>query len=395
MRKSYLAAALAAATLTLGMTACQQDPQPKHPTQEKPAPKPNPQPEPQPQPEGEFVEIPDAALLKQILALKPSPDTNGDGKLSKEEAAAIKELNFNQETKEFPKELVIKSLKGLEHFTSLEKLDLKNHSVSDTSPIEGLTKLKKLNLGENGISSISTKAMPMLEDLRLYGNPALTVLDLSANRMLEELYLQRTGLTTLDLTGLTKLEKALINESKLENLVCKDLPELERLDAVKNKLTKLAISNLPKLKELHANGNGMTEFTITGCPKLERLNLYANQLKEISLEQAELMFLFLFENKLETLDLSKLPKLFIAKLSSNPFSELSFAGNPIVRDVEVEACPKLEHLNLKNGGYNEEAEYLIVADNGALKKVTCDAGAEETHIKNLFKSNPSVTIVTE
>ena len=87
--------------------------------------------------------------------------------------------------------------------------------------------------------------------------------------------------------------------------------------------------------------------------------------------------------------------LFKLMISENPLRALDCSSNPIIREITAEAMPEMEWVNLKNGDYNEEAQYEIAIDNPKLTKVIVDAGDEETHLKNVFKNNPKVQIVTE
>ena len=201
----------------------------------------------------------------------------------------------------------------------------------------------------------------------------------------------------MDLTPLTELQKILTNRSKLRKITWGQHPKLERIEIVSNQLTSLELSNMPLLKELHANSNQLQSVQLKNLPSLQRLNLYQNYLKQIDLSQGfdKLMFLFVFDNALTEIDLSHLPMLFKLMISENPLRALDCSSNPIIREITAEAMPEMEWVNLKNGNYNEEAQYEIAIDNPKLTKVIVDAGDEETHLKNVFKNNPKVQIVTE
>lgn len=346
-----------------------------------------------PDPQGN-IQFQDANLQRMILEAKPDVDADKDGEISLKEAKTVVELKLGFETKEeVTPDKKITSLEGLQYFTNLESLDLKNQFVSEAQPIEKLSNLIYLRLAGNELKAINLTELTKLEDLRLFGNKQLKEIDLSRCLYLKGLYLQDTSIKELDLTKHKKLELALLNRSKLERVTFDGLPLLENISLVENNLTELSATHLPKLKELHANSNRLTKVTLDGVPSLERLNLYKNQLTDIQFPKLpKLMFLFLFDNQLKAVDLSNLPMLFTFAVSSNPLVELDFSKNPIIRNLEAEQMAKLEKINLYNGNYSDEAEYLILEGNTALKEVIVDKGDEATHVKNIFKNSPSVKI---
>ncbi len=130
----------------------------------------------------------------------------------------------------------IKSLKGLEVFTHLEKLSLfKNKLVSaDLSQLKLLT---ELNLSANRLSSLSLTGLENLKTLYLFKNK----------------------LKTIDLTGLTKLEKVRISNNKLEVLDISSLKSLKKAYFYDNKLEDLILTKLPKLKLIDLKQNPMSD----------------------------------------------------------------------------------------------------------------------------------------
>lgn len=339
----------------------------------------------------------DRNLKKLILTQYPNLDANKDGEISIEEALTVNALDFGHESKEeMGEEEKIYFINGLEEFKNLDTLNLKNQFIKDASPLYRLIKMSALNLGGNDIDQIDLSNMRFLEDLRAYGNHRLTSIDLSYNIELKELYLQSTGIKNIDISMLSKLKLALLNNGELETVNFAGLKSLERIDMVKNKLTTIDASNTPKLKELHANGNAIKNITLAGNPVLERLNVYDNQIETIDLSNCpKLSYLFIFDNKIATLNLGSLPELKQCFVSNNPLKTLDFQVNPLIFSIEAENMPNLEEINLKNNGFNQEAEYIIVYGNPKLKTVRCDKGEEETLLKNIFKNSPGVSIVAE
>lgn len=343
------------------------------------------------------IHFADMVLARRLLAMtEPKIDADGDGKITFEEASVVKELNLGFAEKPESTVDCVTDITGLEYFTSLETLSLKFNSVSDIKPIEGISTLKVLILGENPISSINLDKLGELTDLRLYGTN-ISEIDLSKTPKLESLYLQRTKVSKVDLTPLQSLDQALINKcSNLSELKASNLPSLTRLDAVEGNLTSFEISDCPSLRELHLNSNKLTSIKLNNLNMLMRLNVYDNKLTSIEVSNLPLlMWLFVFDNQISSIDLSANVVLREFRASNNPLTEVNLSTNENLVGLELENMSKMKTLNIKNGYYDEYSEYLIVDGNTALEKVITDTGAEFEHVKKLFANNPKVQVVTE
>ena len=344
------------------------------------------------------VHFTDMVLSRRLLEMtEPKIDADGDGKITFEEAAVVKELNLGFSEKPESSKDCITDITGLEYFTSLETLNLKYNTVSDAKPIEGISTLQVLILGENPISSINLDKLGELTDLRLYGTN-ISEIDLSKTPKLESLYLQRTKVSKVDLTPLQSLDQALINNcSNLSEIKASNLPSLTRLDAVKGNLTSFEISDCPSLRELHLNSNKLTSIKLNNLAMLMLLNIYDNQLTSIDVSNLPfLMRLFVYDNQLTSIDLSANVMLREFRASNNPLTEVNLSTNENLVSLELENMSKMKTLNIKNGYYDEwDSEYNIVDGNTALEKVISDPGAEFELVKKLFANNPKVQVVTE
>lgn len=344
------------------------------------------------------VHFTDMVLSRRLLEMtEPKIDADGDGKITFEEAAVVKELNLGFSEKPESSKDCITDITGLEYFTSLETLNLKYNTVSDAKPIEGISTLQVLILGENPISSINLDKLGELTDLRLYGTN-ISEIDLSKTPKLESLYLQRTKVSKVDLTSLQSLDQALINNcSNLSEIKASNLPSLTRLDAVKGNLTSFEISDCPSLTQLHLNSNKLTSIKLNNLAMLMLLNIYDNQLTSIDVSNLPfLMRLFVYDNQLTSIDLSANVMLREFRASNNPLTEVNLSTNASLVSLELENMSKMKTLNIKNGYYDEwDSEYHIVDGNTALEKVITDPGAEFELVKKLFANNPKVQVVTE
>lgn len=343
------------------------------------------------------IHFADKVLERRLLQMtEPKIDADGDGKITFEEAAAVKELQLGFDLKPESTVDCVTDITGLEYFTSLETLSLKFNSVSDIKPIEGISTLKVLILGENPISSINLDKLGELTDLRLYGTN-ISDIDLTKTPKLESLYLQRTNVSKVDLTPLQSLDQALLNKcSSLTELKASNLPSLTRIDAIECNLKSFEISDCPSLRELHLNSNKLTSIKMTNLAMLMRLNVYDNQLTSIDVSNLPLlMWLFVYDNQLTSIDLSANVPLIEFRASNNPLTEVNLSTNENLVSLELESMSKMKTLNIKNDFYDEYSEYLIVDGNTALEKVITDPGKEFEHVKKLFANNPKVQVVTE
>lgn len=343
------------------------------------------------------IHFADKVLERRLLAMtEPKIDADGDGKITFEEAAAVKELQLGFDLKPESTVDCVTDITGLEYFTSLETLSLKFNKVSDIKPIECISTLKVLILGENPISSINLDKLGELTDLRLYGTN-ISDIDLTKTPKLESLYLQRTNVSKVDLTPLQSLDQALLNKcSSLTEIKASNLPSITRIDAVECNLKSFEISDCPSLRELHLNSNKLTSIKMTNLAMLMRLNVYDNQLTSIDVSNLPfLMWLFVYDNQLTSIDLSANVPLREFRASNNPLTEVNLSTNENLVSLELESMSKMKTLNIKNDFYDEYSEYLIVDGNTALEKVITDPGKEFELVKKLFANNPKVQVVTE
>ena len=343
------------------------------------------------------IQFADKVLARRLLEMtEPKIDADGDGKITFEEAAAVKELQLGFDVKPESTVDCVTDITGLEYFTSLETLSLKYNKVSDIKPIEGISTLKVLILGENPISSINLDKLGELTDLRLYGTE-ISEIDLTKTPKLESLYLQRTNVSKVDLTPLQSLDQALLNKcSSLTEIKASNLPSITRIDAIECNLKSFEISDCPSLRELHLNSNKLTFIKMTNLAMLMRLNVYDNQLTSIDVSNLPLlMWLFVYDNQLTSIDLSANVPLIEFRASNNPLTEVNLSTNKNLVSLELESMSKMKTLNIKNDFYDEYSEYLIVDGNTALEKVITDPGKEFEHVKKLFANNPKVQVVTE
>ena len=212
-----------------------------------------------------IVRIPDANLaaqLRKALGLGPT------ALITKQALAELTTLDASRDSKEeldFP----ISDLTGLEHATQLEELRLWQHrEIRDISPLAGLTKLRKLGLGDNVIRDISPlTGLTELRELHLGGNQIRDISPLAGLTQLWNLALYRNQIRDISpLAGLTQLSTLHLAENQISDIS--------------------PLAGLIQLRDLGFLGLGENQISdispLVGLIQLEKLDLVNNQIRDVT-----------------------------------------------------------------------------------------------------------------
>ena len=159
----------------------------------------------------------------------------------------------------------ISDISAVAGLTNLTWLHLGNNSISDLSPVAGLTNLRQLHLDNNSVSDISAVAgLTNLRQLRLDNN---SISDISA---------------VAGLTNLTYL--SLDNNSVSDISAVAGLTNLRTLNLRNNSVSDIsAVAGLTNLTELSLWGNSVSDISsVAGLTNLARLNLNNNAISDVS-----------------------------------------------------------------------------------------------------------------
>lgn len=144
-------------------------------------------------------------------------DTDGDGRISKEEAAAITEIDCQERE--------ITSLEGIKYMTALTTLNCRYNSIEGILDLSGLKNLKTVNADHNFYSRLD-----------LSGCSALETLVANDNYGYNEQSKMVFTLAEVDLTGCAALKKVSLQDNAITTLSLKDSPELEEINMSMNQL---------------------------------------------------------------------------------------------------------------------------------------------------------------
>ncbi len=188
-------------------------------------------------------------------------DRNSDGKLSAEEIANVKTIEVQNISILEKKDPSIKSLAGVEVFTSLERLFC-------------------------------------------YGQE-INTLDLSNNRELTGLVCSYNYLTRLDISGCTKLETLYCQKNKLKTLDLSNCKQIKYVECYDNEIGTIDVSGCEKLYYFSCGNNNMKNLNVSGCTGLQFLYCSKNQLKKIDVKDCpKLEYLWVYFNPMESIDIS-------------------------------------------------------------------------------------------
>lgn len=197
------------------------------------------------------------------------------------------------------------SLKGIEYFTNLKKLDIygcKNLKIADLSNNEQLTDLRLVYCGLENIDLSNNTALTSvaitsgnLKKLDLSSNSVLTYLDCSENKLTELvvpksiniLRAEDNDLEKLNLSECNSLEYIDIYNNSIEEIDLSNKNNLEEVNAWKNKIRKINLKDTNNIKELYLNNNDLQELDLSECKKLSGVDLSKNKLSYLNLSNNE------------------------------------------------------------------------------------------------------------
>ena len=209
----------------------------------------------------------------------------------------------------------IKSLKGLELATNLERLELHKSPIDDLTPLANLKKLREIDLFDDKISDLTPLAgltqleflrflpvynlqarnkisdltplagLTQLEFLTIWNNEISDLTPLTGLTKLEHLGLSQTQISDIaPLTQLTRLRGLVLGGNKISDITpLAGLTKLRVLDITRNKISDITpLAGLTGLESVILGGNGISDITpLTRLTKLQVLSLYSNQINDI------------------------------------------------------------------------------------------------------------------
>lgn len=257
--------------------------------------------------------------------------------------------------------LGVTNLKGLELFPELTSLSCQGNSGLTSIDLSVVPKLRKLLIGDCGVTSLDFKA-----------NPEMTYIDCSNSKNAGQL-------TTIDVSKCSGLKHLSLRGNKLENLDVTHNPELTMLSFYKNNLSTINLSNNTKLDSLYANNNPkLTSLELNNNTGLTYLSVYSNNMPKLDVTKlTKLQHLLCFSNKLTELDVTQNPSLIELRCYSNQLTQLNVSKNGSLQtldcfinrlsELDVTQNPALTYL----GCYSNQLSQLDLTNNPRLSTLLC------------------------
>ena len=303
-----------------------------------------------------YGEIPDLFFRDFLLV---NFDTDVDGFISEKEAKRVKEMDLSEKS--------FASLKGIEYFTSLEKLVIGDFSGTELDLSKNVI-LKELYCSGYNLSALDLSKNNMLEVLTCRFNN-LQTLNLPESKRLKFLNCSNARLSSVNLSGFEFLEEFIfipdyngyyhsiekleitnssikrINCQEVKNLIISNLPNLELL-SVKNSYGisgnhVVDLTKSTKLKTIVLVGIDC-EIKTNLCPDLETLicESYADLSKNTALKYLDIS---VPENS--DLDISNCPALETFYFLGYKSKVSSLKKNPVLKIVSIKAYNDGETLD--------------------------------------------------
>ena len=268
-------------------------------------------------------------------------DKNFDGYLSKTEIERTTSINCAGQS--------ISSLKGIEYFVDIQKLNCDNNKLTQLD-LSKNTKLESLDCAVNKLTKLNVSQNVQLGDLGC-GFNELTRLDVSKNTRLEILVCYCNKLTQLDISKNTELKKLLCEVNDLTKLDISNNMGLVYLSCDYNKQTQLDVSKNTELRYLSCIGSNLTQLNVGNNTKLETLSCNNNNLTRLDVNNnTKLRELYCESNALTQLELAENIELEKLCCSDNNLTQLDVSNNTCLRYL---SCDR----NVQVTGYNGTITY--------------------------------------
>lgn len=245
-----------------------------------------------------------------------------------------------------------------------------------TADMSRASKLQRIQLQNNGMTSLALGQHPLLDGIYAGGN-ALTSLDVAGCPAIRVLDLHENQLAgTIDCSAMVSLSKVDVADNALSSLVLPQSSTVYEIDCSNNNITALDVTGLSGLDELDCSGNSIAALDLTGLASMTALRAGDNRLATIDLAPASsLETVVLYGNMLEAVDLSANTSLSGVYLQDNKLTALDITANPSVRWLNV-GNNNISELNVAAQIYLS----ILIATNNRLSTIDLSHNASLTSL---------------
>lgn len=235
---------------------------------------------------------------------------------------------------------------------SLDTFNCPRPFVSSVKGIEYFTKMTKLIIKNSAVDSLSLKATMALDTIKLVINKDLQYVDVSGCTNMRFFRASDIPVVSLDLSNLPLLdyvnlislkrmsELKLTNSTNLRHLMTYGLISMKSFD----------VSGNPELRRLYLESASLiTTIDVTHNPKLYGLvSTWSGNLRSVDLSNnPELSFVMFDDSRIDTIDFSHNPKLISVAMLRTPLRNLDFRANPDLKLLYLDGCYALSTVDLR------------------------------------------------
>lgn len=284
----------------------------------------------------------DLASLPQLTLLNLSRNKVKEIDVRNQTKLEILDLTFNPLLRETVSYLENKVENMI--YSSIFDLSFKDNemeacvqAVAMKSGAELSTELTELDCSDYVLySATGIEQLPLLTSLILLGNNLYTdIMDISELQELTELDLSSSRLLSLDLSAQTKLTSLSLSNNDLSSVDLRNQTQLIQLQIPNNRLTDIILPNPSQIENLDLSNNNLSSIDLSEQVNLTTLDLGGNEISSIELSSSFLTDLNLYNNILESVDVSNLTLL----------TQLNLAFNQII-NVDLTNLTELSSLEL-------------------------------------------------
>lgn len=235
------------------------------------------------------VNIPDANFKTYLLG-NLSINTNSDTEIQVSEAAAYNGTLLCND-------LAISDLTGLEAFTNIQQLFIRNNNISSIDLSQN-TALINLFAANNQLQTLDVSQNVLLNTLECHTNQ-ITSITFGANANLFNIYCYLNQLTSIDLSNLSNLILLSIGNNPLTSLDVSANTNLYILGLLNNPLTSLDLSANVNLMQLTCSSVPITSMDLSNNPLLEHIYCFDTEISSLNIANGAndiIQFLWIHDN---------------------------------------------------------------------------------------------------
>lgn len=249
------------------------------------------------------------------------------------------------------------------NIANITNLDIPNKNITDITGIEAFTALETFDCSENNITILDVSNNLNLTQLFCNDN-ALTTLNISQNTQLNILWCDNNQLSTLNVDNNPNLLSLTCTENLINSLNLLNNAALNTFICSNNQLSNLDVSQNPQLRIFRCNANQITAIDVSKNLNLTEFNCSNNQISEIDVNSNfSLQSLLCSTNMLRTLDLSANTNLDKLLCDNNNLCQLNLrnGNNTKITDLNTKGnadlyCIRVDDVNFSQSNWNNSTD---------------------------------------